>query len=166
MSEQDARRDWIIANWPHIVELEQVTQIISTQQAAPHWPDTQPDPVRTMAPTESDALHLELVNIGNELRQARSVRAAEQAFNRYIPTPSMMPGVPGSPPSRHRSRVAIRDVPRSPSSHDVFKAHCRSHRSPLQWSRTTSARQHSRGRGSVLRLHDEPRVGRISVDLS
>ncbi|MCU1394909.1 MAG: conjugative relaxase [Ilumatobacteraceae bacterium] len=137
MSEQDARRDWIIANWPHIVELEQVTQIISIQEGAPHWPTGQPDPVKTMldqlrqlapdnteredrslaeltrrendrdrvrqlegrqgelqqlshqklVPDESAALQTELVNIGRELRQARSTRASEQAFNRYIPNP-------------------------------------------------------------------------------
>ena len=38
---QDQRRDWIIANWPHIVELEQVTKLI-----AEHQPPTQPDAVR------------------------------------------------------------------------------------------------------------------------
>ncbi len=48
MTAQTARRDWIITNWPHIVELEQVTQLITAQQTLPHWPATQPDPVRTM----------------------------------------------------------------------------------------------------------------------
>ena len=43
---QNGRRDWIIANWPHIVELEQVTQLIASQHAQPHWPNNQPDPVR------------------------------------------------------------------------------------------------------------------------
>jgi hypothetical protein len=137
MSEQDARRNWIVANWPHIVELEQITQIISTQQGAPHWPTGQPDPVRTMleelrqlapgtaereerslaeltrleidadpvqrletrqanlqrlshrtlVPAEIEALHIELIEVGGELRQARSTRAAEEAFNRYVPNP-------------------------------------------------------------------------------
>ena len=45
---QNRRRDWIIANWPHIVELEQVTQLIASQQAQPQWPSNQPDPVRTV----------------------------------------------------------------------------------------------------------------------
>ena len=47
-SGQEARRDWIIANWPHIVELEQVTQLIATRQTQPHWPAAQPDPVKTV----------------------------------------------------------------------------------------------------------------------
>ena len=47
-SGQEARRDWIIANWPHIVELEQVTQVIATRQTQPHWPAAQPDPVKTV----------------------------------------------------------------------------------------------------------------------
>ncbi len=45
---QQARRDWIIANWPHIIELEQVTQLITTRQTELHWPTVQPDPVRTV----------------------------------------------------------------------------------------------------------------------
>ncbi len=42
---------------------------------------------RTMSPAEHEALHIELVKIGGELRQARSDRAAEQAFNRCAPNP-------------------------------------------------------------------------------
>lgn len=40
-----------------------------------------------MSPAEHEALHIELVKIGGELRQARSDRAAEQAFNRCAPNP-------------------------------------------------------------------------------
>jgi hypothetical protein len=43
---QDARRAWIIANWPHIVELEQVARLIATQQPLAHWPEAHTDPVR------------------------------------------------------------------------------------------------------------------------
>ena len=39
---QDARRDWIITNWPHLVELEQVTQLIAAQEPLAHWPTAQP----------------------------------------------------------------------------------------------------------------------------
>lgn len=46
MAAQDGRRDWIIANWPHIVELEQVTQLITAQEPLAHWPTVQPDPAR------------------------------------------------------------------------------------------------------------------------
>jgi hypothetical protein len=46
MAVQNERRDWIIANWPHIVELEQVIQLITTQQPLAHWPAAQPDAVR------------------------------------------------------------------------------------------------------------------------
>jgi hypothetical protein len=42
---------------------------------------------RTMSPAEHEALHIELVKIGGELRQARSDRADEQAFNRCAPNP-------------------------------------------------------------------------------
>ena len=43
---QGERRDWIINNWPHIVELEQITQLITTQEPVAHWPDRQPPAVR------------------------------------------------------------------------------------------------------------------------
>jgi hypothetical protein len=46
MAVQDDRRNWIIANWPHIVELEQVTQLIATQEPLAHWPTAQPDAIR------------------------------------------------------------------------------------------------------------------------
>ena len=42
---QDARRAWIIANWPHIVELEQISTLIAAQPALAHWPQAQTDPV-------------------------------------------------------------------------------------------------------------------------
>jgi AAA domain/TrwC relaxase/UvrD-like helicase C-terminal domain len=137
LSARTARRDWIITNWPHIVELEQVTSLITAQQTQPHWPTTQPDPIRTvldqlrryapqvdqreerslaelaqqaidqdpvrrlqarqsdlqqlsphtLSSDEREALHLELVNINNELRRARRQQAGEQALDRYISNP-------------------------------------------------------------------------------
>ncbi len=46
MAVQDERRDWILTNWPHLVELEQVTTLIAEQEPLAHWPITQPDAVR------------------------------------------------------------------------------------------------------------------------
>jgi hypothetical protein len=46
MAVQDARRAWIITNWPHLVELEQITTLINAQAPLAHWPDAQPDEVR------------------------------------------------------------------------------------------------------------------------
>jgi conjugative relaxase-like TrwC/TraI family protein len=43
---QDERRDWIITNWPHLVELEQLNQLLATQDPLAHSPATQPEPVR------------------------------------------------------------------------------------------------------------------------
>ena len=42
---QDARRDWILANWPHVVELQQINALIAVQPALAHWPTAQPDEV-------------------------------------------------------------------------------------------------------------------------
>jgi hypothetical protein len=46
-SAQNGRRDWIIANWPHIVELEQVTQLLASQLAIEPRRQLEPEPVRT-----------------------------------------------------------------------------------------------------------------------
>jgi hypothetical protein len=46
MATRDARRDWIITNWPHLVELEQVTQLIASQHPLAPWPPSQPEAVR------------------------------------------------------------------------------------------------------------------------
>ena len=39
---QHARSDWIIANWPHVVELEQINTLIAAQPPLAHWPTPQP----------------------------------------------------------------------------------------------------------------------------
>jgi conjugative relaxase-like TrwC/TraI family protein len=46
MAEQDARREWILTNWPHLVELEQVTALIAAQAPLAHWPPAQPAEVQ------------------------------------------------------------------------------------------------------------------------
>jgi hypothetical protein len=43
---QDDRREWILTNWPHLVELEQVTTLIAEQEPLAHWPVAQPADVR------------------------------------------------------------------------------------------------------------------------
>lgn len=48
MAVQDERRTWILANWPHLVELEQVTTLIEEQQPLAHWPHSQPPEVRAV----------------------------------------------------------------------------------------------------------------------
>jgi hypothetical protein len=57
MAVQDARRDWILANWPHLVELEHVNRLIADQEPLAHWPTAQPsevqhvlDALRALAP--------------------------------------------------------------------------------------------------------------------
>ena len=69
---QGERRDWIIAHWPHIVELEQITQLIATQQSLAHWPETQPPAVR-------DVLHhLRLLAPEVDQREERSLAAIDR----------------------------------------------------------------------------------------
>jgi len=48
---QHERRDWIVANWPYVVELEQLNALISAQPALAHWPTAVPPPVRAVLDT-------------------------------------------------------------------------------------------------------------------
>ena len=55
---QGERRDWIVANWPYIVELEQINSLIASQPAVVHSPAVERDPMlemlnqlRLLAPT-------------------------------------------------------------------------------------------------------------------
>jgi Spy/CpxP family protein refolding chaperone len=54
---QQERRDWIVANWPHVVELEQLNALITAQPELAHWPIATPPAVQavldTMASTAS-----------------------------------------------------------------------------------------------------------------
>ncbi len=45
---QQDRRDWIVANWPYVVELEQVNALINAQPAFAHWPTATPLPVQAV----------------------------------------------------------------------------------------------------------------------
>ena len=45
---QQERRDWIVANWPHVVELEQVNALITAQPALAHWPTATPPAVQAV----------------------------------------------------------------------------------------------------------------------
>jgi hypothetical protein len=45
---QQDRRDWIVANWPYVVELEQLNALINTQPALAHWPTATPPPVQAV----------------------------------------------------------------------------------------------------------------------
>src|SRR5690606_31637860 len=42
MAAQGERREWILANWPHLIEFEQITVLIAQQAPLSHWPTAQP----------------------------------------------------------------------------------------------------------------------------
>ena len=48
---QQERRDWIVANWPHVVELEQLNKLIATEPAPAHWPTAVPPAVQAALDT-------------------------------------------------------------------------------------------------------------------
>jgi hypothetical protein len=52
---RDERRGWIVANWPHVVELEQVNALIAAQPPLAHWPLTHPLAVQSMLDAMSGA---------------------------------------------------------------------------------------------------------------
>jgi hypothetical protein len=95
---QDARRDWITANWPHVVELEQINTLSTAQPALAHWPTAQPEPVqhvldtlRLLAPTadrreERTLAEIEQQAIANDpVRQLEERRAQlRQLYSRAV----------------------------------------------------------------------------------
>ena len=52
---QQERRDWIVANWPHVVELEQVNALIDAQPALAHWPIATPPAVQAVLDAMANA---------------------------------------------------------------------------------------------------------------
>ena len=42
MAVQGERREWILANWPYLIEFEQITTLITQQAPLAHWPTAQP----------------------------------------------------------------------------------------------------------------------------
>jgi conjugative relaxase-like TrwC/TraI family protein len=97
MAVQGERREWILTNWPHLVELEQVTTLIAEQEPLAHWPVTQPaevrdvlDELRQLAPNldtreerslaELDRLEIESDSVRKlEARRTHLRQLAEQA---------------------------------------------------------------------------------------
>ena len=97
MAVQDERREWILTNWPHLVEFEQVTALIAGQEPLAHWPVTQPaevrgvlDQLRQLAPrldtreerslAELDRMEIESDPVRKlEARRTHLRRLAEQA---------------------------------------------------------------------------------------
>jgi conjugative relaxase-like TrwC/TraI family protein len=81
---QQERRDWIVANWPHVVELEQLNELIAAQPALAHWPAATPPAVQavldTMASTASpppSREHRTLAALDHEATADDPVRRAQ-----------------------------------------------------------------------------------------
>jgi conjugative relaxase-like TrwC/TraI family protein len=85
MAVQGERREWILTNWPHLVELEQVTTLIADQEPLAHWPVTQPtairdvlDQLRQLAPhldTREERTLAELNRLESETDPVRKLAA-------------------------------------------------------------------------------------------
>ncbi|MEQ8438060.1 MAG: MobF family relaxase [Ilumatobacter fluminis] len=90
MTEQSARRDWILTNWPHLIELEQVTTLIAAQAPLAHWPTAQPSEVqqalvmlRSLAPDVETRETRTLAQIDEAERAADPVHQLE-ARHRHL----------------------------------------------------------------------------------
>ncbi len=84
MAVQDARREWILTNWPHLVELEQITTLITQQAPLAHWPIAQPaevqealDQLRVLAPALDTREDRTLAEIDHAEAQADPVLQLE-----------------------------------------------------------------------------------------
>lgn len=100
---QQERCDWIVANWPHVVELEQLNALIAAQPALAHWPTAVPPAVqavlvtmactaspppsreqRTLAALDQEAAVDDALRAARfELRQARREQHIDDVFARY-----------------------------------------------------------------------------------
>jgi hypothetical protein len=72
MHAQDVRRDWIIANWPHLIELEQVNLVLASQPAFAHWPLALPQQVQDVLD------QLRAMAVPPEQREERSLAEIER----------------------------------------------------------------------------------------
>ena len=103
MAAQGQRREWIIANWPHLIELEQVTALIAQQEPLAHWPANQSPNVRRML----EQLHaLAVPPVEREERTLAEIDRLE-SDERSRPTARVAarPPPPASPPHRDRRRA-------------------------------------------------------------
>jgi hypothetical protein len=89
MQEQDVRREWIIANWPHLIELEQVNLVLASQPAFAHWPRELPqrvhevlDQLRAMAVPPQQREDRSLAEIEQARLESDPVRRIEQRLAR------------------------------------------------------------------------------------
>ena len=144
MSAQNGRRDWIIANWPHIVELEQVTQLIAAQPAIPRPPQEEPDPVRTTlgqlrkyAPDAADREERTLSELSRQETDQALVRRLEarkndlQQLGRHTMSPTEQEAL-------HEQLVAISGELRTARRHQAAEqAFNRYASTPLDEARTT-----------------------------
>jgi hypothetical protein len=84
MAVQDARREWILTNWPYLVEMEQITALIAQQAPLAHWPAAQPpevlvvlDQLRSLAPELNAREQRTLAQLDEAEAQADPVRQLE-----------------------------------------------------------------------------------------
>lgn len=84
MAVQDDRREWILTNWPHLVELEQIATLIAQQRPLAHWPTAQPaevqqalDQLRALAPPLDTREDRTLAEIDHAEAQADPVQQLE-----------------------------------------------------------------------------------------
>jgi conjugative relaxase-like TrwC/TraI family protein len=148
MAVQDARRDWIITNWPHLIELEQVTQLIAKQQPLAHWPTAQPDPVR-------DVLE-QLRQLAPRL-DAREERTLAELDRQEADSDPVLK-LEGR--RAHLRRLAGRTA--SPGEHDVIKTELASLNDQLRTARREQSLQQAFDR-YLPTATDEARATRITT---
>ena len=148
MAVQDERREWIIANWPHIVELEQVTQLITAQEPLAHWPTAQPDAVREVL----DQLRLLAPEL--DQREDRSLAELDQQTRNCDPVRRL------EARRDHLQRLAGQTV--SPDEREALRHEFASLSTELRQARRDQAVEHAFDRYLPNAL-DEARATRITT---
>ena len=177
---QQDRRDWIVANWPYVVELEQVNALINAQPAFAHWPPATPPPVQAVldavASSASPPRAREQRTLATLDQQAAAndpVRQAEakiRDLDRLTPRASTSAERAAVDDALRAARVELRQARRERHIDDVFARYGSStHDDAIERRRLTIAHdvltdppdwvvEHLR------RLHENGRLGCTRVD--
>jgi conjugative relaxase-like TrwC/TraI family protein len=148
MQAQNQRRDWIIANWPHLVELEQINALIATREPLAHWPAALPEAVRDVLD------QLRELAIEPDVREERTLAELDQLAEQRDPVRRLE--------ARHDQLGAMTSRALTPEERDALHAELTTTRSAL-----CAAREHQSVDQTFRRYHPDPltsaRAARIAT---
>lgn len=127
---QQDRRDWIVANWPYVVELEQVNALFNAQPALAHWPTARPPVVQAVLEAMASAAsppqareQRTLATLDQEAAANDPVRQAEakiRDLDQLVPRASTSAERAAVEEALRAARLELRQARREQHIDDVF----------------------------------------------